>query len=230
MPGYVIHLALAKRVVDICGITDEDYKEQFFLGNIVPDTPDVSGKRYSHFWTGDMYERFVRVPDLATFKDIYGDLLYDPYILGYYAHLYLDVEFLRVYWKTHFSFYNDGLQEEDDYHKVSRVLLQGGHRMYSREEFFSTEMYYGDYDRMNDYFIYKYNISIPKSCLVEDKIKELDVAIANEKLPHMIEKLTGCSGSVDIPELKVFEIHELEELIESVAKDISELVKMYRIS
>ena len=43
---------------------------------------------------------------LDAFCDKYGNQMSNPFVLGYYCHLYMDALFMRTSWKRHFSFFD----------------------------------------------------------------------------------------------------------------------------
>lgn len=225
MPGYVTHLSVGEQVIAKCKIKDTDYINSFLIGSIIPDIFKGNDKKKSHFWTDDTYKLFERKPDLEGFLRKYSSKLSNPYVLGYYAHLLLDYEFMEKYWTKHFSFFNDRMEEEKEYEKVTRVLLKDEGKVYLREEFFSEKMYYGDYDRMNLYLIAKYNIRQPEITSIESAIEELDISNAKKGLSNMLTLISNKKGQALPPELKVFKLKELEELIENVSDIISNQIK-----
>jgi hypothetical protein len=62
MPGYVMHMAVASRIIEEKGITDSSYVHAFLLGNIIPDAMERSRKRESHFWDDETYRKLNRIP------------------------------------------------------------------------------------------------------------------------------------------------------------------------
>lgn len=230
MPSYVIHLSCAKLAQQYLPLMNEREQNLFYLGNIAADM--CKDKHYTHFWNDETYSRLVRSPDLNWFMHQYGDAIREPYVLGYYAHLLLDHCFLEEYWAEHFRFYNDAMQEEVLYDAVTVVEVTEQNQKYARKDFFSGKWYYGDYDRMNGYFAKKYMVSFPDWNLDERewkqvrKIKEIDWAYAQTALMQTKKKLEQSiceTCGTDTPKLDVFELPELEKLIERTAKKVAEI-------
>lgn len=229
MPSYVIHLACAGQTLKYCKHMTSEEQNQFYLGSIAADM--VEDKKRSHFWDAETCRRLVRKPDIRRFLEQYGDDLKEPYVFGYYGHLYLDRIFLERYWDRHFRFLNAGRQPETDYDAVSFVEVTEQNRLYDREEFFSKRLYYGDYDRMNAYFTEKYAITLPDldAALSDlDKISRVREINWEESLPilrdalSLVRKSTG-GGKQECkkPPLNIFLLTELETLIDSAAKEMA---------
>ena len=118
MPGYLMHMAMAKNLLMKENIENEGFGYSFFLGSIIADAMSRQNKRNSHFWSDETIEKLMRVPDTDAFLRKYGDRMDEPFIRGYYSHLFLDKMFLEEYWKSEFSFFNERMQPEEGYAKV----------------------------------------------------------------------------------------------------------------
>ena len=102
-------------------------------------------------------------------------------------------------------------------------------RVVTRKEFFSSEMYYGDYDRLNSYIISKYNIKAPELTeqIKQDStiISEVCFAEVEDILRDMIGFVDKSDKDISYPQTKVFNLEELEALIEEVSQ---RLVTVYK--
>ena len=87
MPNVSAHIGCALKVKERLNITDD----RFIYGSLLPDILDMD-KRKSHY---KKRGTFFLVPDLDYYKD--NNDLKDPFILGYYLHLYLDYYYLEEY-------------------------------------------------------------------------------------------------------------------------------------
>lgn len=191
MPGHIIHLAAASRVLEQHPV-DDVWANEFLLGSIVPDMLERSNKKQSHFWSDEGYVKFERVPDLEAFWAKYGDKITNPFVLGYYSHLYMDALFMRTSWKTHFTFYDKNRQPNDLFDEVAFIGYRKDENdtihVYPREEFFSNAYYYGDYDRVNPYIIKNYNVRIPKLPTINyTDVEEVVLPAGDVRMAHMIE-------------------------------------------
>ncbi len=225
MPGYVMHLAVCEEIIRRHGMDDEACKAAFRIASIVPDAVDTTKKKISHIWTGDIEKKFVRRPDIDSFRKNYGSYMNNPFVYGYYIHLLMDCYYLDGYWAKHFRFYDREMKPATLYDDVKFIKLDGK-KVYSREEFFSDKYYYGDYDRMNNYIIQKYNISylkIKESADIffaeDNKYAKavdyfgLDVDFLKKRVYEMIDVMNYTAGD----EPKVLDLGEMLELINKIS-------------
>lgn len=218
MPGYVIHLATAKKITELLDIDDDDCINRFMIGNIIPDVVDRNKKKESHFWSDETYRLFVRKPDVEAFLKKYKNYISNPFVAGYYAHIYMDAVFIDEYWQKKFSFYDKNMQSASLYDDVAYVSLKDRNKIYKREQFFSNDMYYGDYDRMNTYIINRYRINRPVLSELPEIIEEIDCKTAKPALEKMLSIINIEEKDISIPKLSVFKLDDIEELIEKTAK------------
>lgn len=230
MPSYVIHLSCAKRILELHPVMNEREENLFYLGNMVADM--CIDKRKTHFWDAETYCKLVRKPNLQMFLDEYGKFMQEPYVRGYYTHLLLDTAFLESYWKNHFRFYDKNRCTEILYDMVAYVEVIEQQTIYDRTEFFSSKWYYGDYDRLNGYFAKKYEPKFPDISFDEEekmrvkKIQEIDwdYAIGRiAKTENMLQESIHSCNQTESPELRIFCLAELEELVETVAKKVADM-------
>lgn len=224
MPGYVMHLAVAERIIKLCNINCDEVANSIRIGSIIPDTKKGDNKKESHFWTDDNFKEFVRIPSVEDFLKKYSTKLSNPYVFGVYAHLYLDYIFVSEYWKKHFSFMDNNMREATLFNEVDMVKMLQEDRVVTRKEFFSSEMYYGDYDRLNSYIISKYNIKAPELTeqIKQDStiIEEISLNDVEDILNNMITFTGESDKNTSYPQTKVFNLEELEALIEEVSRSL----------
>lgn len=219
MPGYVIHLAMGSLLLDKYKFEGED-RDLFLLGCVAPDVVK-DNKKHTHFWDDKMYTYFARKPIIENFQKKYYSHRSNPFVKGYYSHLLLDKKFIEEYWSRHFHFFDEEMKQTYLYNDVKWVCLVDDGKIYSREEFFSMDMYYGDYDRMNNYFTGKYNIQKPSTDILIPQFFEEITSDMSDAVGKMLSLLTEKSDTPAKPELKVFKLEELEELIEAAAGEIA---------
>lgn len=165
MPGYVMHLAEAGQILDTLRErmkVSHDWEQRFLTGTLLPDTRLKDEKRFSHFWNPEQLELLALAPDLSIFLDKYQWRLKDPVILGYLAHLHLDARYVRDYWPTVIAFYGAQGEPEVRKDKITDVEMNHLHRRVPVRSFFSPEYYYGEYTKLNGYFIDKYHLTVPE--------------------------------------------------------------------
>lgn len=253
MPGYVIHLATAQRFMEACGIGkkidlpagDKSWEtcenmNRFLLGSIVPDIRKGSRKKKTHFWSDETMKHFQRKPDLEAFLARYGEFLSNPFVFGYYAHLYMDYKFVDGYWRSHFAFFDNCMRATDDFDSVSTVRCTGtpcdSEGFVPRERFFSEAYYYGDYSRMNDYIMQSYHIQAPyfdfDGTVSPDDIHIIDEIGGEDFIPALREMLGFVDAafsqmqSKHVDEstvqatLKVFDLKAMNALIEQTVREL----------
>lgn len=230
MPGYIMHLATAKLILEKNNITDHAYVNLFLLGNIYPDVKQGNEKKITHFWTDEMFLRFDRKPDVKGFKEKYSDRFNEPFIYGYYCHLYLDAMYMERYWDKHFRFYDASMNKTVGFDDVKYIEVIDNGQTYNRSEFFSSKYYYGDYDRMNAHFADKYKIISPRvfdadGVFLEDvseALKGMDEVYfdgACDVLEDMISKIQSLKQ--EHVSTTILDLKEIEELIENVSSELS---------
>lgn len=224
MPGYVIHMAVASKVLKIKGITDKKYIRDFILGNIIPDAMDRNNKKESHFWDQITYVNLNRVPNLDNFLSKYKSKLDDPFILGYYTHLMLDNLFVNEYWKEHFQLLDRHRVEENRYDLVKYIKVIADDSVYDREKFFSDQLYYGDYDRMYPYIFKDWPvIGIEESELDSIPIEEINYIEVKDHLSDMIREINTKYKKSDYTKresLKVFDLEHIYTLMNKVVSNV----------
>lgn len=226
MPGYVMHIAMAEMMLDILDKKDDgEWSNRFLVGNIIPDMWDRSQKKASHFWDDETLNLLARKPNIEMFCKKYGGKLSNPYVFGYLCHLYLDKFFIEKYWEEHFTFYNNKMNENRMFDEVLYVSVKEHEEIYKREDFFSNKLYYGDYDRINNYIFDKYKIDTNKIVSYMSLGKSEDFNIIDEVqfekakaiFKEAFQEISSDSKDDGKPHLLVFKLEELEKLIEDTA-------------
>ena len=129
MASAVIHIAVAKEI-------NKDLKmkeKELFLGAIAPDISKQLGesKIKSHFLLNDKSD----LPILDNFLDKYQDNLNNPFIMGYYIHLFTD-----YLWFNYIKLLNE-----------NKITC-------SKEEI--SKLIYNDYTNLNILLIEEYNLDL----------------------------------------------------------------------
>lgn len=222
MPGYVIHIAQAYRILDILEKVHHlppGWREAFVTGNLLPDTRLKAEKGISHFWNPKDLDKIAKAPDLSLFLDKYGDKLDEPVLLGYLSHLFLDTLYVERFWPKIISFQDeDGTQREKS-SEISRVFVNRLGKTVPVADFFSEKYYYGDYTKMNAYFMDKYRIRSPRWEEVRgfsmNEVRLTDMALICSELKVLRER---CRRG-DEENLKVFCLEDLEVFMEETCRE-----------
>ena len=140
MASAVIHIAVAKEI-------NKDLKmneKELFLGTIAPDISKQLGesKVKSHFLLNDKTD----LPILDKFLDKYKNNLNNPFIMGYYIHLFTD-----YLW---FKYFIPEITNSSDYIKV----LSGNKIKCTKEEI--EKLIYNDYTNLNISLIEEYDLDL----------------------------------------------------------------------
>ncbi len=226
MPGYVIHMAAASRVIEEKGISISSFKDAFLLGNIIPDAMARTAKKESHFWDDETYGNLNRIPNIEDFIKKYGHRLDEPFVLGYYSHLLLDNLFVKEYWKNNFTLLDKEMKPESRYDLVRFIRLKKDNQIYEREHFLSDDMYYGDYDRMYPYIFDRYPFvkleNLDLDCISVDEIDKAQVATPLSDMIEKMNKLYDNRANIIRKDLKVFELEQIYTLVDRVVSDVCE--------
>lgn len=108
MPGYVIHLAIAKKYIERNNVKDP---KAFIKGCIMPDLLD---KRTSH------YGEATSNPDFQKFLN--NNTLESEYNQGYLLHLISDYLFYNKYLNRFMENFSEEIY--NDYNKINRFLIE----------------------------------------------------------------------------------------------------------
>ena len=140
MASAVIHIAVAKEI-------NKDLKmneKELFLGTIAHDISKQLGesKVKSHFLPNDKTD----LPILDKFLDKYKNNLNNPFIMGYYIHLFTD-----YLW---FKYFIPEITNSSDYIKV----LSGNKIKCTKEEI--EKLIYNDYTNLNISLIEEYDLDL----------------------------------------------------------------------
>lgn len=222
MPGYVIHLAEAELILENIRKQrqiDDAFEQAFLTGTLLPDTRLKGEKRYSHFWDPDQLERLALGPDLNRFTDKYGQRLDEPVMLGYLAHLHLDACYVTKYWPTVMTFY--GCTGEPEYRKshIAEVEVKRMKKRVPVSQFFSIDYYYGDYTKLNGYFVKKYHLRVPEWQNIPMSPPE-EVNLQNmQMICRELEHLKQECHVGDEKRIQVFELESLERFMSASADE-----------
>ena len=232
MPGYIIHLAEAelilKKLRDKNINPSKEWKQQFQYGALLPDAASGSGKKESHFWREADMDQIVITPDLETFMKRYpchlqensfmfsSASLPDPLLCGYLAHLHLDQCFFGRYFDRRVEFIDENGTPQKQFQKIRAARIRKSQEILSLEQFFSNEYLYGDYTKLNHYFVEKYKLEIP--VYPADESDNMTDSISNNNANDMSE------GIEKIPEHKIKEVRfeNLQAVLESLTGFLEE--------
>lgn len=220
MPGYILHLTAAKIVTETCAKLKE-FEEAFWLGSLMPDT--VKEKSGSHFRNPMYHGNMIEYPDLPLFLKKYAHLMEDISCQGYCFHLFTDYKYFHEYLPSIMELQNaDGepVQKRNDvvwvYHRKTGQKIR-------RDDFFSDQYLYGDYTKLNRYFVERFRLPLRFPVSVENPgIEEVcyeDVKVVFDQLEGYMEL-----SESQVQDLKVLELEDLIAFLEHTAE---EFIKEY---
>ncbi len=231
MPGFIIHLTEAAMIMNHMETQpDAEWKQEFLLGNLLPDTRLGEDKEISHFWSPDGKENIARAPKLSLFLEKYGHRLDEPVILGYYAHLYLDERYVDEYWPKILTFEDAEGRPEPRRDLIHRVELKETGEFIPFKDFFSSEYYYGDYTRSNHWLVDKYHIQPPKYRFLENlNMDEVDASQLRRVLTEL-EYIFHKGRPGDERKMKVFNLEGLDAFVQYTAETFYQQVICNNVS
>lgn len=201
MASAVIHIAVAKEI-------NKDLKmneKELFLGTIAPDISKQLGesKVKSHFLPNDKTD----LPILDKFLDKYKNNLNNPFIMGYYIHLFTD-----YLW---FKYFIPEITNSNDYIKV----LSGNKIKCTKEEI--EKLIYNDYTNLNISLIEEYDLDL--SLFYEDieipNIKFDEIPL--DKLQVIVDQMGIIIENSKKEHTYSFNIDNVKQFIELCKKIIS---------
>lgn len=230
MPGYIIHLTEAERVLnrmpqglkqDI--IDRKAWHDAFICGVLLPDAAGKRIKKQTHYWNERDMEDAIVVPDLELFLQRYCDSLRQPMVLGYLTHLHLDKVFFTEYFRRKVRFLDENGQETFERQKVHSAWHVEEQRRLSAAELFSQEWLYGDYTKLNTLLIGRHGLLLPEKPLHLDNPFGMDTAkLMEQAFTEIVGYLEESKTTVDEPRL--LSVDSLERFMDEAAEELWTLV------
>lgn len=209
MASSIIHIAIAKKVLEDKSVDVENPKE-YYLGSIAPDLSKQVGtsRSDSHFIINSKED----VPNTNIFIKRYPFFKYNSFDLGYFTHLYAD--------KVWFDEFIPSIKEN-----TSLKLLDGTVIKTTPEEFLN--LLYSDYTNLNIKVIEDHDLDL--SLFYEEFIKPntLIKEIPINKLDILINKMGIIIENSKEEKTYTIDMYIINEYIDRVAKEIIELLKKY---
>ncbi|OWA33546.1 hydrolase [Saccharibacillus sp. O16] len=92
MGSRIMHLIIGHRIAEKLNMED---RTSFLLGSVAPDA--IAAKDESHFYRGE-HQNFTRYIDYQEFLDKYNSYSDNRYVLGYFAHLIADEQWMKGFY------------------------------------------------------------------------------------------------------------------------------------
>ena len=201
MASAIIHIAVAKELEKALKIKNT---YNYYLGSIAPDLAKQIGrtKEESHF----LFNSYKPgVPNLKMFLNKYPDFRKNEFDLGYFIHLFTDME-----WEDGFI---DKLIDKD-----CIKLLDGTTLQTTRDEI--QQLIYSDFTNLNIKLIEAYNIDLS---LFYEEFKEPKTKIEEipaDKLDILINKMGILIANSKEDKTYTFDIYSIKDFISKTVSDI----------
>ena len=196
MASVVIHACVAKEINKTLNIKNE---EQFLLGSIAPDLGKMINidRTITHFLIDNNKDSPI---DLDKFLNKYGMHLNDPFVLGYYIHLYTD----KV-WEDLFL---------DKYISDTEIKLLNGKIIPNTDKNYK-KVIYEDYNNLNNILVNLYHIDIDKLKESIENSNTLVSEINPKKLAPIFE--LAKKKNKEEKEMNVFNLNDILEFIKNTS-------------
>lgn len=137
MASSIIHMCIAKKINEALNLKEEN---TLLLGSIAPDISKHIGqtKIKSHFLTNNKI-------DIQLFLEKYKDRMKEPFIIGYFIHLYTD-----LLWDKYFI---SEIVKKGTIQLLDGTLVENSPEAYRR-------LIYNDYTNLNILLIDQYNLDL----------------------------------------------------------------------
>ena len=208
MASAIIHIAVANEI----NKTLKKDEQKFLIGSIAPDIAKQIGmtKVLSHFQDKD-----DSIPNLDKFLNKYKDKLNDPFILGYYVHLYTD-----YLW---FKYFIPELYDDDS----SMIKKLNGEVIKCNGDM--EKLYiYNDYTNLNRKVIDEYNLNLKifynSPPVFENGIDEIPM----DKIDVLLDKMGLIISKTNEHKNFVFDITNIKKFVSTsvdiILSDINERI------
>ena len=221
MPGFILHLTAAQMLLKhLPSHPDFPYPissvNDFLIGNLLPDA--TQQKESSHFRDPLYREKMMVFPDLTRFTAKYRSLLPDSSALGYYFHLYIDRKFFKDFIPQIVEFYNADGEITDMRDEIATVYIKKSRTSIPFSRYLTEEYYYGDYTKMNNYLVNRYQIPTTLDPNISNPgIKEVDYEDVKQVLKELKTYLKVPEDAVK--NVRVFDVEDLLFFLENAVNE-----------
>lgn len=222
MASFVIHTIAGKKLLEQLYnrgyIISEDKKNNFLLGNLIPDSTRINcyiptnltedeiknfkkmykeqiqqEKIQTHFRNNDDLEKCIQYPDINLFLTKYTNLVNTDFsALGYLFHLYTDVIFFNNLFSQTFRFLDKNFKTTQYSKDAKYVVVNKNNKVYTVTEFWNSnnnESIYHDYTLINKKLLEYFNINININDLLYSTINFQNPGITEVDYENIIKIL-----------------------------------------
>lgn len=199
MASSVIHICVAKKINDTLKVNER----QFYLGSIAPDISKFIGeaREKTHFITSADSD----VPEINLFLEKYRQYLDDPFVLGYFVHLYTD--------KIWFGEFMPNKFQDTKIRLLDGTLLEVTEKQW-------VDLMYSDYTNVATQLFDYYQPDL--SLFYEDFEKPNDIIeeLQADKLPIFMEKAGEFIMASKEGKTYIFDIDNIIDFVEECNDEI----------
>lgn len=198
MASSIIHIAVANEINEVL----KKDESRLLIGSIAPDISKHIGetKVKSHF-----QDRNDSIPNLNKFLLKYGDKLDDPFILGYYIHIYTDYLWFKYFIPEVFDKDNSIIKKLNG----EEVKCNGNMK---------KQYIYNDYTNLNRQVIDEYNLNFKifynEIPVFENGIEEIPM----DKIDLLLDKIGFIVASSNENKNFIFDMTNIRKFIETSVK------------
>ncbi len=208
MASAIIHICVANEINKKLNLEEKS----LFLGSIAPDISKQVGetKDKSHFLTTAKED----IPNISEFLEKYKKQLTDPFLLGYFIHLYTDK-----------LWFGEFIRQRIYENKIK--LLDGTIIPSNKEEI--RNFIYNDYTNVNISLIdyYHLDLSLFYEEVILPKIEMDEIPI--QKLQILVDKMGVIIENSKEEKVYIFDISVIIEFIKYATEKILKKIKEYQL-
>ena len=206
MASAMIHIAVANEINKVLNMD----QRKLLIGSIAPDMGKLIGrdKSITHFVEDDSPD----IPNMDLFLEKYKNDLNDPFVLGYYIHLYTD-----FFW---FKYFIDEVYKNDYITKLDGTIVKCNGRM-------DSLYIYNDYTNLNIDLLDKYNLDCKIFYMEPPEIKDIIKEIDLDKIQLLLDQMGIILENTTKKKEFVFNMEAVDKFI-NTSKDLilSEIEKL----
>ena len=246
MPSFIVHCVAGNELSKRLELNEDDSR-LFFLANLLPDATDIdtinklddiearrviqTDKMITHFRTTS--DVLLMKPNLDFFLNKYKKYIKnDLVVFAYFFHLYTDYYYFTYFLPKMITFVDDNDNEVSKKSLCKYIILNKSKRKLLRHEFWGKSNIhgiYGEYNRLNNYLINKYNLSFnyddiikayPFKCIIEE---------ANYRYVELLLKeLSSFFNNSKMDDFEIFNTDDvdslIDDIIDSFIRDYSDII------
>lgn len=207
MASAMIHIAVANEINKVLNMDSR----KLLIGSIAPDMGKHIGreKLETHFLDPNSE---IEAPQMERFVEKYQDYLNDPFVLGYYIHLYTD-----FFW---FKYFLPEILENDYITKLDGTVVKCNGRM-------DSLYIYNDYTNLNIDLLDIYNLDCKIFYMEPPELTNVIEEIDMTKIQLLLDQMGLILENTKVKKDLVFNMEAVQRFVNtSVQFILSEIEKL----